>query len=445
MKTIIIFFLPIILLGIVSCDTNEPPPPPSNGENPQLELKLEDASCTEAWIELTTTNLQLPATLTLKQFNPTGDTLSQILNLNTQDSVLYIDSLMPKQTYQYQASSIEYQVSSNELSVTTMDTTSHDFTWQVFTFGEHSHSRLNDIAIVGNEIWAVGEIYLNDSIGQSDPTLYNLVKWDGINWSIIRVPYYYQGYPYYHPIQSIFAFGQDDIWFCGNGVIHWDGNYFIPIPIPTEVWGPYQMNKIWGSSNNDLYVMGNEGNNAHYQNGSWSRIESGTEVDLFDIWGNNDGPIWTCGYSDDYGISALLRYTGGEWETVYEGNSASQSNGFYIGPISGVWSANNFRIYMMNWGGIYIQKNSNEFFLEKEIADFSDVGFGIDGTDDNNIFACGEGFVGHWNGVSYIEYPELYRVQRTFYSVSVKGNTVCAVGSDYKGFIYSQAVIALSK
>ena len=94
---------------------------------------------------------------------------------------------------------------------------------------------------------------------------------------------------------------------------------------------------------------------------------------------------------------------------------------------------------------VYVQANSNELFLEKGIADFSDVGFGIDGTDDNNIFACGEGFVGHWNGMSYKEYPELYRDFRTFYSVNAKGSTVCAVGSDYNGYIYSQAVIALAQ
>ncbi|MCW8813502.1 MAG: hypothetical protein OQK65_08215, partial [Chlorobium sp.] len=53
-------------LLLKSCNTTEPPPPP-NGEKPILELKLEDVSCTEAWITLTTTNLQHPTELTLKQ------------------------------------------------------------------------------------------------------------------------------------------------------------------------------------------------------------------------------------------------------------------------------------------------------------------------------------------------------------------------------------------
>ena len=46
------------------------------------------------------------------------------------------------------------------------DTTSHNFTWQTFTFGEHSSSTLYDVAIINDSsIWAVGEIYMNDSLG----------------------------------------------------------------------------------------------------------------------------------------------------------------------------------------------------------------------------------------------------------------------------------------
>ncbi len=92
----------ILFLSIYSCNTTEPPPPP-DGEKPTINLVLEDVSCIEAWINLTTTNLQLPATLTLKQINPTGDTTSQIYILNTQDSLLYVDSLLPNQSYKFQS------------------------------------------------------------------------------------------------------------------------------------------------------------------------------------------------------------------------------------------------------------------------------------------------------------------------------------------------------
>ena len=194
------FFLVILILISLcgaGCSTAEPPDDPE----PVLKLELEDVSCTEAWITLTATNLQLPAAITLKQNEETIETI----NLSTTDSLFYIDSLLPNFTYNFQAtcqSTIrsfgQTESRSNKLSVTTMDTTSHNFTWQTWTFGEHSSSMLYDVAIIyENNIWAVGEIYMNDSLGNPDPTLYNLSKWDGNDWKVERVYYNYQGSTFY--------------------------------------------------------------------------------------------------------------------------------------------------------------------------------------------------------------------------------------------------------
>ena len=97
---IFLFNFFILSVFLATCNSIEPPPPPP--DEPTLTLELDDVQCTEAWIELTTTNLTLPAELILKQINPTGDTLSQVSILNTQDSLLYIDSLLPNQTYNFQ-------------------------------------------------------------------------------------------------------------------------------------------------------------------------------------------------------------------------------------------------------------------------------------------------------------------------------------------------------
>src|SRR5574338_51989 len=101
-KLKIFLVLTLLVFVQVSCNTTEPK------LEPELLLKLEDVSCTEAWLQLTTNNIQLPATINLLKNN----SVAQIFVLNTQDSLLYIDSLLPNQTYQYQVSSGQYQVSS---------------------------------------------------------------------------------------------------------------------------------------------------------------------------------------------------------------------------------------------------------------------------------------------------------------------------------------------
>jgi len=47
----------LIIIGLLqSCNTTEPPPPPD--AKPTLNLELEDISSIEAWIKLSTSNLQ---------------------------------------------------------------------------------------------------------------------------------------------------------------------------------------------------------------------------------------------------------------------------------------------------------------------------------------------------------------------------------------------------
>jgi hypothetical protein len=429
-------------LILLSCKKDNPVPPE---EQPQVSLSLEDVSCTEAWIKLITGNITLPVNVELLK----DDSLNRTINLTTADTVLYIDSLLPNQTYSFhtiiQPSSHTNKATSAPISVTTLDTTTHNFNWQIYLFGEHSHSIIRDIAIIDeNNIWAVGEIYMLDTLGQPDPKPYNLAQWNGNNWELTQIPFVYQGSSSYSPIYSIFVIDESDIWLGIGSMIHWDGNGFQSVKIPDTIF-PSLANRIWGISDNNLYVVGNNGNITHYSGGVWSKEESGTNVNLVDIWRSSDGTIWTCGYSNDFNTTALLRDTGTGWEKVYEGNSIEHNNGYQIGPITGVWGTNEFRIYMMNRQGLYTQANNNELYLRKEIAEFSHFGYGVDGTDDNNIFNCGEEFVGHWNGFSYKECPEIYRDFRIFYSVRANGHTVCAGGTDYNGDIYSQAVIALSE
>ncbi len=335
----------LILLStllLFSCKKeNNPIPPPE--EQPQVNLTLEDVSCTEAWIKLSTSSLALPSNIDLYR----DSSLVKTINLTSEDTVLYVDSLLPNHTYKYQPVIQSTGQSGNLLSVTTMDTTSHNFSFQTWTFGGQAGTcTLYDVAIIDeNNIWAVGEIYLLDTLGQPDPDRYNLAVWNGNNWEIKRVPYYYQGQPFYHPIRSVFAFGANDIWFCGNGLIHWDGNQYNPVAVPN--WGPYWMNEIWGTSDNDLYVVGDNGHIAHYQNGIWSSIESGTEGNLSDIWGtpnpnggfnkyiaadnymlkidNNGIPTEINGLSGQiiisiWGKSERLMYTAGNGVVLYKNN-----------------------------------------------------------------------------------------------------------------------------
>ena len=207
-KKFIPFLIIILLLKItVSCDSTEP----ISGKTLTLELK--DVSCTEAWLQFTSTGLQLPNTLTLY----IDDKIDETIELSTEDTLLYIDSLLPNKSYKVKTAlntTDNQQLVTNEVTFITMDTTSHNFTWQTFTFGEHSSSTLYDVAIINeNDIWAVGEIYINDSLGNPDPNAYNVVHWDGNNWELKKITVTYKGNETLAPLKGVFALSDGKIVF----------------------------------------------------------------------------------------------------------------------------------------------------------------------------------------------------------------------------------------
>ena len=417
----VIIKIVLILNAVIiynSCNSVEPPPP--NGEKPTLLLKLEDVSCTEAWIKLETTNLQLPATVTLKQFNPTGDTKSQIINLNTKDSLLYIDSLLPKTSYQYRVSSIEYKVSSSNLSVTTMDTTSHDFTFETFTFGGTAgSSTLYDVAIVGEEIWAVGEIYVADT-SINGYTTYNAVHWDGSQWELKRITVDFRGNLITPPLEGVFSFSNTDIWFVGSLPIHGDGENWIMYDLRTTVDPNITVSRAWGSSSNDMYFVGRNGNIARYLNGTWSKINSGTNLNINDIWGTFDNE------GNQYILCTAYNFaTGGEKKLLRIRNFVVDVIPWVDNrELYTVWFNSKNKIYA---GGEGLFNLTNGNWTEEQLPPY--FIFSVRGDNHNNILAVGGfGFCSHFNGISWKTFDEL-AISGNYKSVAVKGGLVTIIGT----------------
>ncbi len=425
-KLSLVLLLTFLFLGL-NCSEPTPPPPPNNGT---LTLSVLETSCTEAWLELKTNGVAFPVNVNLLKDN----TVAQTISLGKNDTTVYIDSLLPNKSYELQAqfSQSNQTTSSNKITVQTLDTTSSNFTWQTITFGDPSagSSHLSDVAIVNeNSIYAVGEIYMNDSTGHPDPVRYNAVHWDGNNWTVIRIPYLYQGQLYYNPIQTVFAFGASDIWFAGNGVLHWDGSQYVPIPLPTNVWGQDQINKIWGTSDNNLYIVGNSGSIAHYNGSIWTKIESGTTTNLNDIWGSTDASG-----SEELTLATVSsRYQRGDYKllSVTSSNATDYLNWPYT-RLYGLWFNSPRNIYIVG-DGAYLYKNNNLQVINLPTNYFLTRVKG-NGLNDIYIAGCCNTLI-HFNGSNW---QLINGVYGNYEGMDVRGNLVALAG--FTGY---QAIIIM--
>jgi|WetSurMetagenome_2_1015567.scaffolds.fasta_scaffold05058_2 hypothetical protein len=414
-----------VIFFLARCDSTEPPT-----EAHGLVLELKDVSCTEAWIELSTINLQIPATILLKQNNQTRTTI----NLVNPDTLLCVDSLLPNQTYSFQSVIQSINQASNELSVTTMDTTSHNFTFETFTFGTIGNSTLYDCAILSPEnIWAVGEISIADT-SLNGYTTYNAVHWDGSQWELKRI--LYQGS--FWAIRTVFALNENDIWF--SAFVRYDGHNFIELPIPPILNG-WTINKIWGRSSNDLYAVGNDGNIAHYQNWQWSKITSGTDVDLKDIYGTPDGKeLWTCGWSNQNGRVTILKVNKNAVESIWDSQTNTELI-IYSRLLLNTLCANGNNEFLFATGVVIRHSLLDKriaryewvnYLNGKKVLELGNYAYKIRASNKNNIIVAGDAaMIWHFNGKSWYKFDEIYNTENRLYGLFVTDNLIVAVGRSY--------------
>lgn len=422
----------IILLSVVfqSCNTTEPPPLVGS-----IKITEIDVAVIEAYLNI---QIENPSNNREVVIERNGEKVISFTASKT-DTAITDTGLTENSLYKYKARLIEkgkLVSESSEIGITTMQPTSHEFTWQTFTFGEHSSSSLYDVAMIDeNNIWAVGEIYTKDSYTYDslgnwiDP--YNAVHWDGNKWELKRIYYQYNGQNLWSPIRAVFAFNKNDIWFGIGSIIHWNGSEFISMSTSTAFQSA--INKIWGTSRNNLYIVGNNGSIAHYNGSSWQRIESETDWDIYDVFGytnsitSQEEIICASTNPNNYANCTILKIT--DKTKVERINLTTQR------LTGSAWTNKGFPIYTTG-DGIFTNKNGS---WEEIKLPVNYVTSKIRGNGLNDIFLCGVlGLVAHYNGKDWKVYSNVYNAVYT--TVNLKGSV-----SAFVGWRDNKAVITFGK
>ena len=196
--------------------------------------------------------------------------------------------------------------------------------------------------------------------------------------------------------------------------------------------------KAWGKSTDDMYFVGNSGTIAHYQNGQWSRIESGTDLNINDIYGVFNGK------TNEYEILApaanVLQSLDRDLLSI-TGNSVEHLD---TAPVNGTlrtcWFILN-KTYLLGGGGIFRKATLSDSYWQKYDTI---TGYSINrvrGTAINNVtLAGGGGELLHYNGYTFKSYINQTAINGNYYSIDMNNNLIIAIGDDG-----SQAVITLGR
>ncbi|MCX7759532.1 MAG: hypothetical protein N2169_08025, partial [bacterium] len=252
-------------------------------------------------------------------------------------------------------------------------------------------------------------------------TFFNLAKWNGKEWTLYRL--YYQNNIQH--LRWILAFNENDIWV--NTILRWNGIQWQELSFDQIFYG-VRTNKAWGTSSKDFYVVGDNGFVAHFDGVRWRRIESGTTLPIYDIWGckvkDKQIIICTAGYVYTAGEKKILRINENfsidniQWDSNYRAHS--------------VWFNKELTIFVSG-DGIWQRKLSRWVQFEGLPRYFMDR---IRGNSINDIIVVGNfGLVTHYNGYNWRVYDEVSQAD-IYFSVDYKNNQFIAVG-----FLGSRATV----
>jgi hypothetical protein len=263
------FILLALIITIHSC--KDDPVKPSDPAK-KIILSTDKLSCTEAWINIRSENLNFPYNAIIKI-----DSTVKLIPINNSDTVIYIDLLLPKRDYEMEVSSFQDSITSL-FKFTTLDTTTHNFTINTLEIeSDHCTSYLEDAWIFDeNNIWVSGDIC------DLNKPEHNFLQWNGTEWVG-------RGFFTSTGVHSIYAFDSSNIFFATGAIMTYKDSVFTQVSLGHLGFTTGQaVEKLWGLNEQKIWGVGKWGLIVHFDGTNWTRIPFDEYWIFQDVTGNKE-------------------------------------------------------------------------------------------------------------------------------------------------------------
>lgn len=322
------------------------------------------------------------------------------------------------------------------------DSTSHSYTWRTWIFGDTPSSSWWDVSAIGeNNAIVVGHVQIRDSVKSQ-----HAARWDGSEWRFFTVYMQHNELLYVEP-DSIVLYASNTIhqvwgeppngWTFSNGKpIYYDGTSFV-----TEFYfhrhpDSASASQIWGDEA-DRWYYGVDGKITHASGRKYVLQPTVTSAHIESMAANKH-EAWAVSLRRVPGT--VLHYSGGIWRNWTDHPAVP------LHSTAAVWCDD---IGMRPGGTVVmvgkniVQYDTSWINVTRPLVDFMPRlrSFRcVHGTGRNNIWAAGDyGSVAHFNGNTWVRYPELAAgPELHFSSVWVLDKHVFLVGQ--RGY---QAIIVM--
>lgn len=306
-----------------------------------------------------------------------------------------------------------------------VDTTSHDFVWEIDTLGKYP-SILMDVAVIDeNTILAVGDI-------NTDSGRFNAARWDGCKWTVFDIEAQYMGSMTNPNLYRICYFSENDIWVIDVcAPYHWDGNEWTLFHIQDMGLDACAGLGIWGTSSSNIYFVGGRGTIIHYDGQDFTKIEPNSDLRVNDVWGSSETDVYFCQYDISSRPSSVLYYDGQQLTTKYYFESVDYESKVLAGSVHTIWAYGD-TLYAGCSSGVWkesLKTGKGKMTSWLDICGDWVYPNRIRGQENNDIFVVGNWMkMAHYNGVSWKSFSSIFGNIGDYFSIAIKDNLVCAVG-----------------
>ncbi|MDM8528045.1 FG-GAP-like repeat-containing protein [Anaerolineales bacterium HSG24] len=176
-------------------------------------------------------------------------------------------------------------------------------------------------------------------------------------------------------LQGVWGSSNTDVFAVGdNGkIIHYDGTSWSSM---TSLPATYHLNDVWGTANNNVFAVGDYGKIRHYNGSNWSTMSSGTTDNLYGVWGSASDDVYAVGYQ-----YSIYGYNGSTWSQVSRDAS-------FTDPYQAVWGTSNDDVFVVGSLNSTTHYNGNAWTGTSGCASGNGLN-GVWGNSSSSVFAVG--------------------------------------------------------
>lgn len=191
-----------------------------------------------------------------------------------------------------------------------------------------------------------------------------VIHWDGTAWTV-------QETPTQEDLWGVWGASPDDLWAVGGAgreagqetILHYDGTAWADVPPPElQRANVRAFFKVWGTSADNVYIVGQNGIVLHYDGATWTEEFPGVSGDLISLWGTGPDRIVAVGGRGS-GVASV--WNGTEWQPL---NLAP------LPGLNGVWMNHDGVAYAVGVEGITITLNSETLEYNDAFVMLPDTG-----------------------------------------------------------------------